>query len=639
LIRILTLFLLAAIPCLSAVGWQAVAPGEYKSFAASPGDTIIVQNDYGRIRIEPTTGSSVEIRSEKRSGAKSANPPAVMADKRGDKVFVYCFYSDSPGQSVDIGIRAPKAINIIVWGANPGIEARGLEGSVRLQSLTGDTIAEDLSGSVSVISESGNIVYRSGAQPHGDVRLETTSGDVTCELGEFLNGRGWFRAGGTVSLGKESQSGQVEQQFGTGGPLIYAGSLKGNVRVEIKSRQERTVQVPATSAPPAGDSKPVSAPPPAVPEQAPRNRPQATDAGRAQTPPNTDAPAQTAKSDTPPIVGSDGSPTFKVSVDWVFLNVSVRDRYSNRSLTDLTAEDFGVYEDGVLQEVGLFETAESPFHLLLLLDVSGSTESFIGLSKEASIQFTGEINANDRIGAATFNSNVRLIQDFTNDRREVAASIRRVRSGGGTAFYDALLECVDNYMRGIQGRKAIVVFTDGVDNQLSGSRGEGSRTPFRELFRRIQEIDTIIYPIFLDTEEGSSTGVPSTGTVGDILADIILGGRIPSRLPGPSTNPQSDRAAYREARAQLQEIADQTGGRMYAPQAINDLNRVYSEIADDLRIQYWLGYTSSNRNMDGSWRAIQVKVKNRSNAVVRTRKGYYARSQQGITGQRAVAKP
>jgi Ca-activated chloride channel homolog len=620
------------------VSWQAAAPGEYKSFAVSPDDTVIVQDDYGHIRIEPSAGTNVEVRFEKRSGTRSSEPPTVVADKQGDKIFVYCFFAGSPGQSVDIGIRAPRATNLIIWGANPNIDVRGLEGSIRLQSLTGDMIAEELTGSVSIVSESGNIVYRSGAQPRGDVRLETTSGDVTCELGEFLNGRGWFRAGGKVSLGKESQSGQVEQQFGTGGPLIYAGSLKGNVRVEIKSRQERTVPAPAAAVPPAGGSEPVSAPPPSAAEQAAGNRPQAVEPGRAQTPPNAGAPAPTAKSDTPPIVGSEGNPTFKVSVDWVFLNVSVRDRYSNRSLTDLTGEDFEIYEDGVLQEVGLFETAESPFHLLLLLDVSGSTESFIGLSKEASIQFTNEINANDRIGAATFNSNVRLVQDFTNDRSAVAASIRRVRSGGGTAFYDALLESVDNYMRGIQGRKAIVVFTDGVDNQLSGSRGEGSRTPFQVLFRRIQEIDTIVYPIFLDTEEGTYTGVPSTGGIGDILADIILGGRVPGQIPGPSTNPQSNRAAYREARLQLQEIADQTGGRMYAPQAINDLNRVYSEIADDLRIQYWLGYTSSNRNTDGSWRAIQVKAKNHPNAAVRTRKGYYARSQQGITRQRAAAK-
>ena len=229
------LFLAAVIPCLSAVGWETGASAELKSFAALPGDTVIIQNDYGHIRIEPSTGSNVEARIEKRTGSKAATPPTVLADKRGDKIFIYCFFADSPGQSVDIGIRAPKATNILVWGANPGIEISGVEGSVRLQSLTGDTVVEGLTGSVSVMSESGNIAYRSREQPHGDVRLETTSGDVKCELGELLNGRGWFRAGGRVSLGKESQSGQLEQQFGTGGPLIYAGSLaqtKINIDVE-----------------------------------------------------------------------------------------------------------------------------------------------------------------------------------------------------------------------------------------------------------------------------------------------------------------------------------------------------------------------------------------------------------------------
>ncbi|HSR52838.1 MAG TPA: hypothetical protein VLV83_18595, partial [Acidobacteriota bacterium] len=98
--------------------------------------------------------------------------------------------------------------------------------------------------------------------------------------------------------------------------------------------------------------------------------------------------------------------------------------------------------------------------------------------------------------------------------------------------------------------------------------------------------------------------------------DILSGGR--------PNNPLSDPEAYREARRQLQEIADQTGGRMYSPTDIYDLDRVYSEIPDDLRIQYTLVYSSTNPVRDGSWRDIRVEIRNRRDLVVRTRRGYYA---------------
>ena len=159
--------------------------------------------------------------------------------------------------------------------------------------------------------------------------------------------------------------------------------------------------------------------------------------------------------------------------------------------------------------------------------------------------------------------------------------------------------------------------------------------------RRIQETDTLIYPIFLDTEDQSVTSGPSGGTggLGGVLGDIIWGKRLPRNYPRPAPGGSRNVSAYREARQQLQAIADQTGGRMYTPNAIQDLSRVYSEIADDLRVQYWLGYSSSNTEMDGSWRAILVKVKNHQEAVVRTRKGYYARSDQGGQRRRASLTP
>jgi Ca-activated chloride channel family protein len=311
----------------------------------------------------------------------------------------------------------------------------------------------------------------------------------------------------------------------------------------------------------------------------------------------------------------------------------VRDRSTSRSIPSLQKDDFRVYEDGVKQQIDQFLPTEAPFNLLLLLDVSGSTQSYLHLMKQAAIDFTRQIKANDRVAVATFNSRVQLVQDFTNDRAAAARAINRIQSGGGTAFYDALMTCINQYMRNVEGRSAIVVFTDGVDNQLEGKPGTGSQTTYDELFRRIQEIDTIIYTIFLDTEGQVSTVTQRRpGGIGGWPGGRRgrFPGSIPFPIPQPTPNPaprrqQNQRAIYEEARDQLQEIAEQTGGRMYSPHRIGELSSVYSEIADDLRIQYQLGYNSTNRARDGRWREIRVIVESHPEAEVRTRKGYYAR--------------
>ena len=297
------------------------------------------------------------------------------------------------------------------------------------------------------------------------------------------------------------------------------------------------------------------------------------------------------------------NPTYKVAVDLVLLNVSVRDRASNKSVSGLRQEDFLVYEDGVEQSVAHFETTEVPFNLLLLLDVSGSTEEYLHLIKSASIDFTRQIKENDRIAIAIFNNRVRLVQDFTRDRNLVSRAIDSINSGGGTTFYDALDTCAREYIRDVEGRKAIVVFTDGIDNQLDV--GEGSRISFEQLYTNVQEIDPIIYPIFLNTDVERRT--------------------MNENRPGRSSEDNTGRRAYAQARAQLQLIADQTGGRMYSPRRVRDLRGVYSEIADDLRVQYRIGYSPTNKAHDGSWRAVRVKIRNRPEAVARTRRGYLSR--------------
>ena len=598
---------------------------ETKIFPIQPEDVLIIHNDYGRVQIRTWENPELQARIWKIAVDDSQlDNVAVISEKRSHKLFFKSYFYDYRAESVYIEIQAPKFVNVVVWGANPAVEISGIEGYVRVHTLTGLITGEDLISSVSLLSEQGDILFRSRLQPKRDVRLESVYGDILCDLREGLNLRGWARAGGTLSWNREVEleSGSLEKQVGTGGPLLYAGSLSGNVQLRftkftthhIPDQGSSMEELTGDTADPAAQTHRTSSPA----KSAPHSAGQSTAAATADA--ENEEPWRTSGSgdERPPI---DRGYALKVNVDWVYLNVSVRDRYANRSVADLQKDDFLVYENETLQNVEHLQSTEAPFDLLLLLDISGSTRSHMRLIKKASIGFIGEIKPNDRIAVATFNSRTRLIQDFTNDRHEAAKAIEQIRSGGGTAFYDALDTSIDDYMRGREGRKAIVVFTDGVDNQLTGDYANGSHLTFGELFREIQEIETIIYTIFLDTErDNPSTRRRRTGSVIDILGDIIRGRTPPynPRIPGRD-------GAYEEARKQLHMIADQTGGRMYSPWRIEDLSGVYSEIADDLRIQYRLGYTSSNPVQDGSWRKIRVKIKNRPNAVARTRKGYYAR--------------
>lgn len=598
-----------------AEAWAAVQSTEQVSYPAAAADHVVVENDFGRVRVQAWDRNEVQATIRRIAGdAGRLSAVDVLKQKAGSRIYFRAFFYDYRNETVELDLRVPRGVGFSAWGANPSLELEGLEGPVWVQTQTGSISAVNLAGAVSLLSTAGNVDLRLSRQPRNDLRVESRSGSVTCTLSPELNLRAWLRAGDALSWNREVefQAGHLERQLGVGGPLLYLGSLNGKVEAVLNGAEPLSVRAepppPPPPLPPAPDSEPER-------RDAPQRRDYPPD--RPQDPGNRGASGEgevLTQTD-------DGAYTLKVDVNWTRLNASVRDIYTSRSVPDLRRDDFLVYEDGRLQRVETFQSTEAPFDLLLLLDVSGSTKAYIDLIKEASIQFTREIKPNDRIAVAVFNSRVRLIQPFTNNRREVARSIDRIQSRGGTAFYDALDTSLNEYVAGREGRRAIVVFTDGVDNQLTGDYSDGSRISFRDLFRSIQETETIIYTIFLDTEErrGRARRQPprrSGGSLGDVLGDILSGGR--------PNNPLSDPEAYREARRQLQEIADQTGGRMYSPTDIYDLDRVYSEIADDLRIQYTLVYSSTNPVRDGSWRDIRVEIRNRRDLVVRTRRGYYA---------------
>ncbi len=601
------LLLLASSPLPAAQSVQQV------SFPASAGDQVIVENDFGRVRVTAWQRNEVEVTVRKLAAAADRlSSLDVLTQKAGPTIYLRAFFYDYRSESVQLDVKAPAGIALSVWGANPAVELEGLRGPVRVHTQTGRVTAVGLTGAASILTGSGDVELSLSSQPEADLRVEARRGAVQVRAHPELDGRFWMRAGGTLSWNREVElsGGQLERQQGIGGPLVFLASLEGDVRVDLQAA--------------GGTSLPELPPDPPLPPQArdvPREEPVADrDAPSIPDP----EPRDTGRYEPAPESGevvepsAQGPYTLKVDVNWTRLNASVRDPYTNRSVANLRKEDFLVYEDGRRQQVETFESTEAPFDLLLLLDVSGSTKSHNELIKRASVQFTREIKSNDRIAVAIFNSDTRLIQPFTNDRRQVARSIERIRSNGGTAFYDALDVSLHQYLAGREGRKAIVVFTDGVDNQLKGDPSDGSRITFRDLFRGIQETDTIIYTIFLDTEDRGGFGRRPPGRrgggIGGILGDILSG----------RTGPMSDSEAYEEARRQLQAIADQTGGRMYSPRDIYDLDRVYSEIADDLRVQYTLVYASDRGVQDGAWREIRVEIRDRRELVVRTRRGYYA---------------
>ena len=615
----------------------ASASLETQKFSVASGDTLIIQSDYGRVLVRGASDSQLQVRIRKiASTEERLDKIQVVSEKKGDKVFIYSFFQEHRSESVYLEILTPRHMNVVVWGANPAVELYGIQGYVRAHTLTGLITAEDLTSSVSLVSDSGDIVFRSRLQPEKDVRMESTYGGIRCELGSDLNVRGWARAGGILSWNRaiELQNGSLEKQVGVGGPLLYASSLKSDVRFVFSARgkvrpveQARPNRDAGVATGSQTDVEPNSPPDSEYRNPLPRR---VNDSSSAETTSSEQSTKSAPEIDSSPrrpparvetASPSGGAYSLRVNVDWVYLNVSVRDRHTNRSVPYLRKEDFVVYEDGIAQQVEQFQSVEAPFNLVLLLDVSGSTRRYLNLIKQASIDFTREINSNDRIAVAVFNSRTRLAQDLTGDRRKVARAIDRIRSGGGTAFYDALETSVNRYLEGIEGRKAVVVFTDGVDNRLTGDYSDGSLISFQDLFRSVEESDSIIYTIFLDTERDNPSR--RSGGVIDVLGDIIRG-RTPPYNPGRSGG---ERQAYEQAREQLRKIADQTGGRMYAPRRIEDLSQVYSEIADDLRIQYRVAYNSTNTSRDGRWRKVRVKIKDKPNALARTRRGYYAGSQ------------
>ncbi len=320
-----------------------------------------------------------------------------------------------------------------------------------------------------------------------------------------------------------------------------------------------------------------------------------------------------------------GAPPAKlaVSVDLVRLNASVRSVVSG-SATDLRAEDFEILEDGQVQRIQQFEPTSVPFSLLLVLDVSSSTESYLGLMKEATAEFIRRTREGDSLAVLTFNEETNLVHPFSTDRESLIRSVQHIQSGGWTALYDALHDSLAVYLGGVKGRKAVVLFSDGLDSSETAFALKGSKYSQESVTRALEQSDAILYTIFLDSESPSMADPFSQKTArpspqaSNLQETLDLLRRHQPPPPTPAATPRPDSPVE-----WLRRVSNQSGGRLLLARRITDLAGLYHSVATELGTQYTLGYYSTNVEKPRGWRSIQVFVRRQPQLEVRTRKGYF----------------
>ena len=299
-------------------------------------------------------------------------------------------------------------------------------------------------------------------------------------------------------------------------------------------------------------------------------------------------------------VGQSAEPTetIRVESDLVDLKVSIVSLNSQHPSTELQLKDFLVLEDGKPQDVSFFAAADTPFDMVLLLDLSGSSNNKLHLIRKSAKRFVDATRPTDRVSVVAFTDVAQVVCPLTQDRRLLRKSIDDIEEPqGGTKFWDslryvlAILEASGNSLR----RSAVVVMTDGVDNALPEVFGPGSQTSFDQLLEIVRSSTTIVFPIYLDTEDEEYKR---------------------HRTP---------HGAFALARTQLAQLASASGSRFYRADKLKDLDDVYEQVIGDLGRIYSIGYRPSNTAQDGKWRSVTVQILDRQDVTVRTKQGYYSK--------------
>ena len=304
---------------------------------------------------------------------------------------------------------------------------------------------------------------------------------------------------------------------------------------------------------------------------------------------------------------------LRTETSLVQLNVGVVDRQGH-AITSLSQNDFVVYEDNVRRPIVAFEPTEAPFSLVMLLDMSGSTVTFRQQIQQAALRFLDALGPDDRVAVVSFNGKgVHELVGFGTDRRKTAYAISIATGSGDTMLYDGLKYSLKRLTGEGKRRKAIVALTDGLDTEVrKNDRAVVAKAAEADVSTAIKpEASSALNSVLTDADRQGVTIFPLALPSGD-----------PKRLPLPDP---LIIAQYAAARTRLQMLADRTGGELSEIRRLDQLSKLYAEVAASLRTLYSIAYQPPNpAARDGKWRAIRIEVE-KNDLIARTKPGYYAR--------------
>ncbi|NOT46359.1 MAG: VWA domain-containing protein [Acidobacteria bacterium] len=340
-----------------------------------------------------------------------------------------------------------------------------------------------------------------------------------------------------------------------------------------------------------------------TPTITPRSKPSLGDNSALPPPPPSPSEQKTLKKSEDEVI--------VVDTNLVTTPVSVMDR-SGRFIPSLKKKDFKIFENGVPQEITYFQSEETPFTVILMIDTSPSTKYKIDEIHYAALTFVNQLRPADQVMVIAFDQRAKVLCEPTNDKKTLYSAIYKANFGSGTSLYDAVDAVAELEMVSTPGRKAVVLFTDGVDTT-------SRRASYQSTIAAVEEIDALFYPIRYNTQEEMRGGQQIAAMPN--IPNISFPSGVAIRMRG------SSEAEYARGKTYLESLAANSGGRIFEADSLTNLESSFAGVAEELRRRYSVGYYANTDRVPGERKSIKIQV-TRPGSVVRSKTSYVVKEKE-----------